>query len=144
MADNKNMELDDLKHKLSNILAEFRKIGERIDEGTCDQTVWGRGYDHSIEIKDYDSTLRLAAKVRSQKTGRVLECYTTLPAVQFYTGNFLCGLEGKYGFKNNHRSGFCLETQYHPDAVHHPAFAQPVFDKDNPYESETVYRFSVE
>ncbi|MBO4339662.1 MAG: galactose mutarotase [Clostridia bacterium] len=125
-------------------LREFKRIGERIDDKTCDQTVWGRGYDHSLEIRDCDGSLRLAATVRSEKTGRKLECFTTLPAVQFYTGNFLCGLEGKYGFKNNRRSGFCLETQYHPDAVHHKAFAQPVFDEENPYESETVYKFSVE
>ena len=53
-------------------LREFRKIGERIDEETCDQTVWGRGYDHSIQIRDYDKTLRLAATVKSEKTGRKL------------------------------------------------------------------------
>ncbi len=125
-------------------LREFKKIADGIDDKACDQTVWGRGYDHSLQIRDYDKTLRLAATVRSEKTGRVLECFTTLPAVQFYTGNFLAGLEGKYGFKNNHRSGFCLETQFHPDAVHHPDFQQPVFDENNPYESETVYVFSVE
>lgn len=125
-------------------LREFKRIGDRIDEKTFDQTVWGRGYDHSLQIRDYDGKLRLAATVRSEKTGRVLECFTTLPAVQFYTGNFLAGLEGKYGFKNNRRSGFCLETQYHPDAVHHPEFEQPVFDENKPYESQTVYRFSVE
>jgi aldose 1-epimerase len=125
-------------------LREFKKIGLKIDDKTCDQTVWGRGYDHSLQIRDYDGTMRLAATVKSERTGRVLECFTNLPAVQFYTGNFLAGLEGKYGFKNNHRSGFCLETQYHPDAVHHAEFEQPVFDGNKPYESETVYKFSVE
>ena len=125
-------------------LRDFKRIGDEIDCESCDQTVWGRGYDHSLQIRDYDGKMRLAATVKSKVTGRVLECFTTLPAVQFYTGNFLAGLEGKYGFKNNHRSGFCLETQFHPDAVHHPDFEQPVFDENNPYESETVYRFSVE
>lgn len=125
-------------------LKEFRRIGDRIDDPDCDQTVWGKGYDHSHQIKDYDGSMRLAATVKSEKSGRVLECLTTLPGVQFYTGNFLCGLEGKYGFKNNRRNGFCLETQYHPDAIHHSAFQQPVFDEEHPYESETVYRFSVE
>ena len=125
-------------------MREFKKIGERIDDSDCDQTVWGRGYDHSLQINGYDGSMRLAATVKSEKTGRVLECFTNLPGVQFYTGNFLAGLEGKYGFKNNRRSGFCLETQYHPDAVHHAEFEQPVFDENKPYESETVYKFSVE
>lgn len=125
-------------------LREFKRIGDRIDEKTCDQTVWGRGYDHSLQVRGNVGELRLAATVKSENTGRKLECFTTLPGIQFYTGNFLCSLEGKYGFKNNRRSGFCLETQYHPDAVHHPEFEQPVFDENNPYESETVYRFSVE
>jgi len=125
-------------------LRDFKKIEDGIDNRECDQTVWGRGYDHSLEIRNYDGTLRLAATVKSEKSGRKLECFTTLPAVQFYTGNFLAGLEGKYGFKNNFRNGFCLETQYHPDAVHHKDFVQPVFDENNPYRSRTVYKFTAE
>ena len=125
-------------------LREFKTIADGIDDKNCNQTVWGRGYDHSLQVNGYDGTLRQAATVKSEKSGRVLTCFTTLPGVQFYTGNFLAGLEGKYGFKNNHRNGFCLETQYHPDAVHHTGFEQPVFDENNPYISKTVYKFSVE
>ncbi|MBR1891420.1 MAG: hypothetical protein IJ811_02870 [Clostridia bacterium] len=46
--------------------------------------------------------------------------------------------KSKYG----KRSGFCLETQYYPDAVHHKEWQRPVLKADENFYSKTVYAFS--
>ena len=57
-----------------------------------------------------------------------------------YAGNFL-GETGKEGVYYGKRSGVALETQYYPDALHHPEWPQPVTKARNPYHSETIFRF---
>src|SRR3972149_6163539 len=60
-------------------------IGSRIDQ------VSG-GYDHCYVLnKKPGEALSLVAKAVEPKSGRVMEVYTTEPAVQLYTGNFLDG-----------------------------------------------------
>lgn len=105
----------------------------------------GRGYDHNFCIEGYDGTLRKYAVVKSKKSGRVMECFTDLPGVQFYIGNFMDGTQtGKKGLPLNYRTGFCLETQYYPDAINHPEFIQNVFTPDKPFVSTSIYKFSIE
>lgn len=105
----------------------------------------GRGYDHNFRIKDYDGTLKKYADVFSPETGRKMECFTDLPGVQFYIGNFMDGTQiGKAGLPLKYRTGFCLETQYFPDALNHPEFIQNIFSPEKPFESISVYKFSVQ
>ncbi|MFR4336581.1 MAG: hypothetical protein ACLT3D_12235 [Lawsonibacter sp.] len=40
--------------------------------------------------------------------------------------------------------GFCLETQFFPDAVHHPEFPSPVLRAGAEYRQETRFCFSVD
>ena len=49
---------------------------------------------------------------------------------------------GFFGAAYGRRSALCLETEYYPDRIHHPAFPQPVFAAGEPYRAENVYRFS--
>ena len=71
-----------------------------------------------------------------------MEVYTDLPGVQFYAGNFLEEDGGKGGVTYGKRSGIALETQFYPDSIHHPEWAQPVTKAGEKYHSETTYRFS--
>ena len=48
-----------------------------------------------------------------------METFTTQPAVQLYTGNYLDNLAGKDGAVYNQHSTLCLETQNYPDAINH-------------------------
>ena len=68
---------------------------------------------------------------------------TDCPGVQFYAGNFLkeAGKDGVYYGK---RSGVALETQFYPDALHHPEWPQPITKAGEKYHNETVYRFTAE
>lgn len=77
---------------------EMTSIGERINDTTNMQIVLGGGYDHAWVFSDESNKLRSVAKVYEPSSKRTLEVFTTEPAVQFYTGNFLDGtLTGKNG-----------------------------------------------
>ena len=72
-----------------------------------------------------------------------METRTTLPGVQFYTGNFLDGSpRGKGGAPYGKKWAFCLETQHFPDSPNHPNFPSAVLLPGEVYTSRTVYAFS--
>lgn len=105
------------------------------------QLIFGKGYDHNWCINNYDGKLRHVATAEAPQKGRKLEVYSTMPGIQFYTGNYLDGaLTGKKGARFGERSGFALETQYYPNAVNIPDFVQPVIKPGEKWESETVYK----
>ncbi len=114
------------------------RIGSRINQ------VKG-GYDLNYVLDSGGSKAPvLAARVHEPKSGRVMEVYTTEPGVQFYTGNFLDGtISGIGGIYKKH-SGFCLETQHFPDAVHHPNFPSIILTPGQVYRATTIYKFSVQ
>ena len=107
------------------------------------QPIGGRAYDNNWAIDGWDGTLRSAARAWSPDTGILMETLTTLPGIQFYTGNFLDGCpRGKQGAHYLKRCAFCLETQYFPDSPNHAAFPSAVLPAGAVYESKTVYRFA--
>lgn len=130
--------------EVNNTPMDFRKltyIGENISNG-YEQIVFGSGFDHNFIINNSGKKLSMAAEVYDEKSGRVMEVYTTKPGVQFYTGNFLKSSEpGKCGNTYVKRGGFCLETQYFPNSVKHKNFPSPILKADEKYEHETVYKF---
>lgn len=127
---------------------DFRKptaIGDRI-EADNQQLILSAGYDHSWVIKSVDSTgLLMAASVREPQSGRILNVYTTEPAVHLYTGNFIDdNSPGKNGAEYMRRSGFCLETQHYPDAPNHKEFPSTVLKPGDTFISQTIFEFTVD
>lgn len=123
---------------------DFRKptqIGARIDQ--VDKTA-ATGYDHNYVLRGQDGQLTVAAKVRDAKSGRVLTVQTNEPVIQFYTGNFLSGQQGKGGKTYPRRSALCLETQHYPNSVNIPSFPSTILKPGQTYRSTCVYAFSVE
>lgn len=119
-----------------------KTIGKDIDD-PHEQIQIGNGYDHSWVLKDYNSKIRMAARVIHPETGRTLEVFTTEPGLQLYTGNFLDDtLPAKGGGTYGKRTGFCLETQHHPDSPNQPAFPTVVLEPGQTYRSETLFKFS--
>ncbi|MFA5446678.1 MAG: aldose epimerase family protein [Sphaerochaeta sp.] len=101
------------------------------------------GYDHCFVFSDESEELKHVATVREQKSGRTLDVHTTLPAVQFYSGNFLDGsVNGKGGAAYPQHGGFCLETQFYPDSPNQQHFPSTIFSKERPYKHTTVFKFS--
>ena len=106
------------------------------------QPIGRREYDNNWAIDGWDGTLRLAARAWSPDTGVRMEVLTTMPGIQFYTGNFLDGCpRGKGGAPYGKGGAFCLETQYFPDSPNHPDFPSAVLAAGEVFESKTVYRF---
>jgi len=109
------------------------------------QPIGEREYDHNWAVSGWDGTPRPAARAWSPDTGIFMEVLTTLPGVQFYTGNFLDGCPaGKGGAVYEKKCAFCLETQYYPDSPNHPDFPSAVLHAGEVYESKTIYRFKAE
>jgi aldose 1-epimerase len=117
-------------------------IGARI--GQADQQLqYGHGYDHNWVLNKGAGGLTKAAEVFEPKSGRVMEVWTTEPALQFYTGNFLDGtIHGKGGKPYGMRSAFCMETQHYPDSPNKPVFPTTELKPGAQYHTTTVYRFS--
>jgi aldose 1-epimerase len=119
-------------------------IGERINDSTDNDIKLGGGYDHCWVFTDQSNKLKSIANVLEPVSGRTIEVFTTEPAVQFYTGNFLNGkATGKSGKKYEFRYGFCLETQHFPDAPNQSAFPSTVLKPGETYTSTTVYKFGI-
>ncbi|WP_394843812.1 galactose mutarotase [Pendulispora brunnea] len=129
---------------------DFRQatpIGARIRQGH-EQLVRGMGYDHCYFLKKPAGTPAdqpiHAARVRSPKTGIVLDTYTTEPGVEFFTGNvFDATLVGPSGSVYRQTDGLCLETQHFPDSPNQPAFPSSVLRPGTPFKSRTIYQFGI-
>jgi aldose 1-epimerase len=120
-----------------------RRIGDRISQDNPDLNNGG-GYDHNWCINGAHGNLRLAARVYAASSGRILECYTDQPGVQFYAGNFIARngtIRGKNGAEYGDRSGLCLETQHYPDSPNHPNFPSTLLRPGEVFNSTTVYLF---
>ncbi len=94
------------------------------------------GYDHCYVLADA-RTMKCCAEVYAPETMNRLRIYTTQPAVQFYTGNYLPAA----GFATH--QGFCLETQNYPDAIHHAHFPSPILKAGEQYHQSTRFEFSL-
>ena len=121
-------------------------IGDRIDDGSFEQLVIGRGYDHNWVLdRRTDDRLELAAKATDPESGRTLKVLTTEPGIQFYAGNFLDGtLIGTSGKMYRQSYGFALETQHFPDSPNHDNFPSTVLSPGEVYETTTIYAFSTD
>ncbi len=123
----------------------FQQIGERINSSNKQMQLVS-GYDHNYILNKISANndLSFCARVYDSKSGRLMDCYTTEPAVQFYTANFLDGTMKGNGRKTlGRRSGLCLETQHYPDSPHHSHFPNTLLEPGDTLKSQTVFKFSV-
>ena len=119
------------------------RIGDRID--SCLQTANGHGYDHCWVLnKRQPGELALAVKCCDPASGRTLECFTTEPGVQVYTGNWCNGSACAHGSTLPRRSAICFEAQHFPDSPNRPYFPSTILNPGEIYTQTTVYRFGVE
>ena len=118
-------------------------IGERV-AADFEALKFGGGYDHAWVLKKGEG-IRLAAKLKDPKSGRVMEISTDQPAIQFYGGNVLDGtVAGKGGVKYPHRTALCLETEGFPDAPNKPNFPSCVLRPGETYRHTMIHKFSAE
>lgn len=121
-----------------------RRIADGQRDGTDQQILFGRGYDHNFALdKGVTATPELAARLEDPASGRVLEVLSTEPGLQFYAGNFLDGtVTGKNGHLYRMGDGIALEPQKFPDAPNQPSFVSARIDPATPYRHVMIYRVS--
>ena len=117
-----------------------KPIGQDIN-ADFEQLKMAQGFDHNFVVDGADGTVREIAEASDPKSGRRMRVFTDLPGVQFYAGNCISEETGKEGVLYGPRMGFCLETQYYPDNIHHPEFPSAVFGREKEYDSVTIYQF---
>lgn len=98
-----------------------------------------RGYDQSF-VLDKTDQLSPAAEAYSKESGIKLQVFTTEPVVHFYTGKSIPVIGGKDRNMYGPFSGFCLETQVHPNAVNIPRFPNTILRPGETYHHKTVYK----
>jgi len=127
---------------------DFRQpmpIGARL-HSAFQQMVYGHGYDHNFVLNKGpgDSTV-FAARGYDPRTGRVIDCFTTEPAVQVYTSNGMNGsVVGSSGTTYRQTEGFTLETQHFPDSPNKPNFPSTELKPGQEFRSTTIFRFATD
>lgn len=103
------------------------------------------GYDNNWIVNGNPNEMRLVAKVKHPKTGRVMVLEADKPGVQFYAGIFLDGTITGKGMTYPQYGALCLETQAFPNAIDVPAWKDQVILKPgDKYTHHMIHRFSTE
>jgi aldose 1-epimerase len=87
------------------------------------------GYDHNWVVNGEPHQLRVVAKLKDPKSGRVMTISADQPGLQFYSGNFLDGTTKGKGVTHEHWGGLCLESQKFPNSINVPAWRDQVILK---------------
>ena len=104
----------------------------------------GSGYDHCWVLNKKEvGELSFAVRVEEPKSGRTMECWTTEPGIQVYTGNFLTGFKIQNGCTAPRRSAVCFEAQHFPDSPNRAYFPSVVLKPGEQYRQTTIYKFGV-
>lgn len=103
-----------------------------------------RGYDHAFLLDAPGGLTTPAAEVWSADDKLQMSVFTTAPALQFYTGNFLEGTPAREQGEYQAWQGLALESEFLPDSPNHPEWPQPdcILRPGEDYRSVTEYRFT--
>ncbi|MBS9781146.1 MAG: galactose-1-epimerase [Gammaproteobacteria bacterium] len=100
------------------------------------------GYDHSWYFGQR-GTEKLMATLQSTDNHIELSVYSTQPALQVYTGNFLAGTPNRYGGVYENFAGIALETGCLPNSPNMPDFIDDcLVSTDSPYQHRSRYVFN--
>lgn len=101
------------------------------------------GYDHTMVLDNPAGKLMKAAEAYDPASGRHIECWTTEPAVHFFTATNLNNLKGKDGADYNAYGAICYETQHYPDSPNHANFPNTILRPGQVYRQVTEFKFDV-
>ncbi len=102
-----------------------------------------KGYDHAFLLTHSDKD-QCAATLWSADGRLALDVFTTAPALQFYTGNYLAGTRAREQESYTAFQGIALESEFLPDSPNHSEWPQPDcwLQPGEFWRSETRYRFT--
>lgn len=107
-----------------------------------DQTLV-KGYDHAFLLQAKGDVNQPAAHVWSSDNQLQMTVYTSAPALQFYSGNYLDGTPAREQGTYTAYQGLALESEFLPDSPNHPEWPQPDcwLQPGDEYLSVTEYQF---
>ncbi len=76
-----------------------------------------KGYDHAFLLQARGDVSQPAAHVWSADKQLEMAVYTSAPALQFYSGNYLDGTPRGGKTLHGHRQGLALESEFYPTAL---------------------------
>ena len=118
------------------------RVDYRIDQSSRQLEIM-HGMSACWVLDGYDGSLRQVARLYEPRSGRVVETWTTEPALLTYTARFFHeGMIGKYGPLEKF-GGMLLETIHFPDSPNQPRFPSTVLRPGETYSSITEWHFSV-
>lgn len=102
-----------------------------------------KGYDHAFLLQAKGDSKKPVAQLASEDGKLQMEVYTSAPALQFYSGNFLGGTSSRGPNAYSDYQGLALESEFLPDSPNHPEWPQPdcILRPGEEYTSLTEYRF---
>ncbi|MGB9098641.1 galactose-1-epimerase [Erwinia sp.] len=102
-----------------------------------------KGYDHAYLLNTKDES-QPAAELWSADGQLRLSVFTSAPALQFYSGNYLQGTPAREQGVYNAFQGIALESEFLPDSPNHPEWPQPDcwLKPGESYQSITRYRLT--
>ncbi|NBI40567.1 galactose-1-epimerase [[Haemophilus] felis] len=100
-----------------------------------------KGYDHSFLLHHIPQ--QECATLSAPDNSLRLQIFTSQPALQVYTGNFLGGTPKRDGSEYADYAGIALETQALPDTPNHPEWWQygGISKVNERYQHWTVFKF---
>jgi len=101
------------------------------------------GYDHAFLLDAEGDVSQPAAHLWSADEKLQMTVYTTAPALQFYSGNFLEGTPAREDGEYRAWQGLALESEFLPDSPNHAEWPQPdcILRPGEEYVSVTEYHF---
>ncbi|HOZ97007.1 MAG TPA: aldose epimerase family protein [Niabella sp.] len=99
------------------------------------------GIDISFQL-DNAGIDQVAAEAFCDEQDIKLEVFTTEPLVHLYNACYSPTIVGKEGTQYSSFSGFCYETQVHPNAIRITDFPNTILRPGENYYTKTIYRLS--
>jgi aldose 1-epimerase len=102
-----------------------------------------KGYDHAFLLQAKGDVTRPAAHIWASDNKLQMTVYTSAPALQFYSGNYLEGTPAREQGTYTACQGLALESEFLPDSPNHPEWPQPDcwLQPGEEYLSVTEYQF---
>ncbi|GAA3882658.1 MULTISPECIES: galactose-1-epimerase [Gibbsiella] len=102
-----------------------------------------KGYDHAYLLRQPGALADPCAHLWAADNKVQMSMFTSAPAVQLYSGNFLAGTPARDGGSYTNYAGIALESEFLPDSPNHPEWPQPDcwLQPGQTYRSATHYQF---
>lgn len=92
-----------------------------------------KGYNSYFILEKNERSLKKLAALKSEKSNRYVEVFSTMPGIMIYTGDYLSGFYQPF-------SGISLEAHYYPDSPNRPYFPRNIYAEGDSWKETIMYR----